>query len=118
MKNSSLAVVVWLAIVAHVVVAAMVKTRWTERPLLVALNLVVALCTLAYWIPRWYSYATKGIMWYASDQLIPLYALVVCVLSALALTGQYRGALPHWMVFAIDVLALAAFALFMGTFKM
>ena len=118
MKNSSLAVVVWLAIAAHVVVAAMVKTRWTERPLLVLLNLVVALCTVGYWMPRWYAYATKGITWYVSDQLIPLYAFVVCVLSVLALTGRYRGALPHWIVFAIDLLALAAFALFMMTFKM
>ncbi len=118
MKDSTIVVLVWCAIVAHIAVGVLTKWRRTDLPLLPLLNLIVALCVLGYWIPRWYSYIAKGITWYASDQLVPLYAVVVCVLSGVALTGRYRSAWPHWVVFAVDACALIVFAVFMSTFKM
>ncbi len=118
MSDAAIVVLVWSAIAMHLAVAVAVRSRRSDLTLLPILNLVVALCVLGYWIPRWYSYVTKGIIWYATDQLVPLYAIMVCVLSGFALAGRYRGTVPHWIVFGVDSAVLIAFAIFMITFKL
>ena len=118
MSDSTIAVLVWVAIAVHIAIGALVKWGRTDRPLLAILNLTVALCVLGYWIPRWYSYLADDITWYATDQLVPLYAILVCALSGLALTGRYRAMLPQWIVFTLDLIVLVAFAIFMMTFSL
>ena len=63
MSDAAIIVLVWFAIVAHVAVAYAVRMRRSDLPLLPMLNLLVAMCVLGYWIPRWYSYVAKGIIW-------------------------------------------------------
>lgn len=112
MKDATILALVVFALVLHLLVGVLVGTRRTDLPLLPLLNVAVALCVLGYWIPRWYAYATKGIIWYASDQLVPFYAIVVCLLSGVALAGRYRGSVPHWIVFGVDAAVLLAAALY------
>ncbi len=118
MSDPIILLLTWLALALHVLVMLPGVRRLTSLPLLPLLNLAVALCVLAYWIPRWYSYFFQGIRWYATDQLLPLYAVVVCVLAGLTLSGRYAGTVPHWMVLAIDALVLLAAALFFTFFRM
>src|SRR5690349_7151881 len=110
------AILAWIGLIAHVVVG-VVALRRSVAPaahrLVPLLNLVLALCVLAYWMRKWYGYATRGVTWYASDQLVPLYAIAVAVLSGIALAGWYDGRLPHWVVFVIDALAFLAAALYL-----
>ena len=87
-------------------------------PLVPLINLAVALCVLAHWAQRWYGYIAKGVTWYVSDQVLPLCAMLICVLSGATLFGRYHGTAPHWVVFGIDALALLAAALFFTFFKM
>ncbi len=119
MKNAMILAVLLLALALHLVAGVLVGTRRTPLPLLPMLNLAVAVCIIGYWIPLWYSYATRGIIWYASDQAVPAYAIAVCVLSVLALAGRFRGVVPHWIVFGVDaaVLAVAAFYFMFGGIK-
>ena len=46
------------------------------------------------------------------QELVPLYALVVCALAFFTLSGRYAAAVPHWIVFGIDLLVLIAAALY------
>ena len=107
----------WAAVVAHAGVFIATRYRRSDVSLVPSLNFVMALCVLLYWVPRWYSYLVKGVTWYATDQLVPLYALLVCVFSGLALTGHYRGSTLHWILFGIHALVCVAAAVFLGTFK-
>ncbi len=119
MTDATIKPLVFLVLAAHIAVGIAVPSRRTARPLLPLLNLVMALAVIAYWVPRWYSYVARGITWYATDQLVPAYAILVCLLSGLALSGRYRGMVPHWLVFGLDAAVLVAFAAFIlsGPFK-
>jgi hypothetical protein len=116
-SNLSIIVLSWVAAAAHVVVGILAWRRPAFRSLVPTVNLVVALCVLGYWARRWYDYVVNGTTWYLTDQSVPLYALAVCLLSAMALTGRYRGALPNALVFALDGLVLLAAALFFSVFR-
>lgn len=118
MSDSFVIAVAWLAFAAHVAVAVAVRRRVTDLSLVPLVNLVVALCVLAYWGQRWYGYIAKGITWYFSDQLLPLCAILVCLLSGATLSGRYHGTAPHWVVFGLDAIVLLAAALFFTFFKM
>ena len=116
------ATIACIGVAAHLVVGVMALRRPAGLsappllPLVPLLNLAVAVCVLGYWAHDWYGYLMRGVTWYASDQLVPLYAAVVAVLSALALAGRYDGRLAHgfqWFVFAVDALVLVAAALFL-----
>ena len=110
------AILAWTGLAAHLVVGAVALRRPAPPPthrLLPLLNLGVALCVLAYWVRVWYGYVARGVTWYVSDQMVPLYAIVVAVLSGTALAGTYDGRLAHWIVFVVDTLALAGAALYL-----
>ncbi len=115
MKNATILVLLLNVVALHLVVGVMVSTRRTQLPLLPLLNLAVAVCIVGYWVPLWYAYATRGIIWYANDQLVPLYAFMVCLLSGLALAGRYRGSVPHWIVFGVDAAVLVVASLYFMT---
>ena len=118
MGNTTLTVLAWLAVALHLVVGVLVARRISTLPLLPLMNGLFALTVLAYWVPRWISYATEDITWYGSDQVFPAYAVVVLALTATALAG--RAALPvvHWTVFVLDALVLLAAALLFSFFRM
>jgi hypothetical protein len=118
------ATLAWIAVAAHLVVG--VVSVASRRPaglpthplrwLLPALNLIVAACVLAYWARAWYGYATRGVTWYASDQLVPLYAAAIAVASALTLAGRFDGRVGQsiqWLAFGVDALAVTAAALYL-----
>ncbi|MEP7066593.1 MAG: hypothetical protein ABI889_11210 [Gemmatimonadota bacterium] len=113
------ATLAWIGVVAHLAVGIATLRRpaaLPARPLLPLLNLALALCVLAYWARAWYEYAARGITWYASDQLMPMYAVIVAILSALAFAGRYDGRLAHsfqWFAFGVDALVLAGAALYL-----
>jgi hypothetical protein len=113
------AVLAWIGLAAHLVVGVAMLRRPAElasRPLLPMLNLALAACVLAYWVREWYGYATRGIAWYATDQLAPLYAAAVAVMAILALTGRFDGRSAHWIqwiVFTVDALILTAASLYL-----
>ncbi|HTE47519.1 MAG TPA: hypothetical protein VK636_19915, partial [Gemmatimonadaceae bacterium] len=86
--------------------------RPSSIPLVPLMNLIVALCVLGYWVQRWYSYVFKGITWYATDQLVPAYALMALVIAALAISGRLSAPLPNWLIFGIDAIVIVAAALF------
>jgi len=118
MNDTALKAVAWLAVAVHAAVGVAAWRRPAGPPLVPLLNLVAALCVVAYWAQAWYGYLAQGVTWYATDQLLPLYAIAVCILSALALAGRGPGALAHWIVFAVDALVLLAAALFFTVFRM
>jgi hypothetical protein len=121
MSNVALVVTAWLAVAVHVVIGIVVWRRpggAPGAPLVPLLNLAVALCVMGYWVREWYSYVANGTTWYVTDQLLPLYAIVVCTLSLLALRGHCAGTVPHWLVFGIDAVVLLGAALLFSTFRM
>jgi hypothetical protein len=109
---------VWLAVVIHAVVGYIAWKKLSPLPLVPALNLLVALAVVAYWAQRWVGYLTKGITWYATDQALPVTALLVCVMSLLSITGRLTAAWPNWVVLTIDALILTAAACYFTFFRM
>ncbi|MEO8200222.1 MAG: hypothetical protein ABI679_06865 [Gemmatimonadota bacterium] len=117
MSDSSILVVVWMAVITHVIAGIVAGRRMTAFPVVPLVNLVVALCVLAYWVQRWYGYIVKGITWYATDQLLPLLAILAAVLSVLSLTGRFHNAWPQWIIFGVDLFVLLGAALFFMSFR-
>lgn len=118
MSDAVIKVVTWLALATQLLAGFAVWRHKAPFSLIVTLNLVAAACVLAYWGWRWYGYLFRGVTWYATDQLIPLCALLVLVLATLTLTGRFGGTALHWIIFGITTLALIAAALFFTFFKM
>ncbi len=118
MNDLTVSAIVWSGLVVHMVVG-VVALRGAARPQLVPLvNLLAAACILSYWATRWFGYLFRGLTWYATDQLIPLYAVLVCILAGLSLGGRYPGTTLNWLVFAAHTIALAVAALFFATFRL
>ena len=109
--------VAWLALAVQLLVGIVALRQKSMLPLIPLLNLVAALGVLAYWGQRWYKYLFQGVIWYATDQLIPLYAILVCILAVLTLSGRYPGVFLNWVVYGADTLVLLAAALFFSLFR-
>jgi hypothetical protein len=77
-----------------------------------------AACVVAYWAYRWYGYLFEGVTWYASDQIFPLYAIAVCVLAVLSLTGRYEAVTLNWIVFVVHTVVAIGAVLFVSFFRM
>lgn len=118
MSNAAVTTLSWLAVIAHISVGILAWRLGSPFPLLPIINLVTAGCVVLYWIPRWTAALSKGTTIYASDQLLPAYAIAVCVVSVLALTGRASWNGLHWFLFAIHSIACIAAALFFSSFKM
>ena len=116
MGNVAVAVVAWVGALAHVVVAVMVRRRVLGPTLVPLLNLLTAGLVLAYWANRWYGYVARGTTWYASDQLLPLYALLVCVLAATAMWTRTSG-VAQWVFLTIDGVALLGAAIVLSMLR-
>jgi hypothetical protein len=117
-NNAALTALAWLALTIHLVVGVVVLRRAANPSLLPLLNLIAAGCVLAYWGRRWFGYLFRSITWYASDQLIPLAALVVAIMAILTLSGRYHSTTFHWLVYGLDTLVLIGAVLFLTFFRM
>lgn len=118
MGNTALTGLAWTAVAIHVCGGTIAWRRGTTIPLLPLINLATALCVVAYAAKDWVDVFTRGITWYASDQLLPAYAIFVCVFAGLALSGRIAAAPWHWAIFALHLAALLAAALFFTFFRM
>ncbi len=118
MSDISIRVLVWFALIAHLVVGLLSWRRGSALPLVAAVNLLLAGCVVVYWMVRWYDVIAHGIIWYATDQFLPLYAVGVCVFSGLALAGKVVAQPMHWVIFCLQTLVLIATVLFFTFFKM
>lgn len=110
--------IAWLALAIHLLVGAAIRRHRMPVSSLAALNLVTGACVLLYWGRRWFGYLFRGISWYATDQVIPAYALLVCLLAVLSLSGRYQGIGAQWLIFLLDTLVLLGAVLFFTFFRM
>jgi hypothetical protein len=117
-ENLLAALVVGILLTAHFVVGALSWRYHAGLRYLPWLNFVTAGGVVVYWMQRWYGVLVHGIRWYGTDQLLPAYALVVCVVSVLAISRQVKLVPLHWTVFAAHLIVLIGAAVFMVTFKM
>jgi hypothetical protein len=118
MSNFAITSVAWLGLALHLVVGILTMRTAGLRLLVPAVNLIIAACVLAYWVPRWYGYLFRGIGWSASDQLIPLYAVFVSVLAGGTLAGRYFAVTLNWLVFAFHAVVFVGAVLFVTFFRM
>jgi len=108
----------WVGLGLHLLVGIVSLRSAGPRQLVPAVNLLIAACVILYWAQRWYSYLFRGITWYASDQLMPLYAILVCVLAAGTLAGRYTAVTLNWIVFAVHAAVFVGAVLFVTFFRM
>ncbi len=118
MSNVVVASIAWLALAIHLAVG-LLQWRHPERAAaLPFLSLATGVCILAYWIPRWYSYVARGVRWYASDQVVPLYGLALCLLAGITITYSGRLMVAHRVILWADAAVLLLAALFLTFFRM
>ena len=117
MRNAMVTGLAWLTVVGHLAAGIASKRQGSVLPYVVVLNLVVAVCVVAYWMQRWYSYLFQGITYYLTDQAMPLFFIGVIVVSVLGLMGRNTGSWPHWVIFGVDAAVSVAAALFFSTFR-
>ena len=118
MSNLVIAAIAWVGLGLHLIVGILALRSAASRQLVPALNLITAACVILYWVHRWFGYLSRGITWYASDQLIPLYAIFVCVLAGGTLASRYSAATLNWLVFAVHAVVLVGAVLFVTFFRM
>ena len=118
MSNVLLATIAWIALALHIAVGVVTLRSGGWRPWLPLLNLTIGVCVLAYWASRWYGYLFQGVIWYASDQLIPAYAALVCALAIASLSGRCQAVGLNWVAFAIHSVVVIGAVLFVTFFKM
>ncbi|HTL05921.1 MAG TPA: hypothetical protein VL241_09250 [Gemmatimonadales bacterium] len=118
MSDATLRALAWSGFMIQVLAGAAVLRHKAPGSLLVVLNLVMAGAVLVYWGQRWFGYLFRGITWYATDQLIPAYALLVCLLAVLTLLGRSQFGGIHGWIFGLNTLILLAAALFFSFFRM
>jgi len=118
MSNFAIAVIAWVGLALHLVVGIMAIRTAGARPLVSAVNLITAASVLAYWVYRWYGYLFRGITWYATDKLIPLYSIFVCVLAGGALARQFSAVALNWLVLTFHAVVFVGAVLFVTFFRM
>ena len=118
MSKLAIAALAWCGLGLHLLVGVLALRSAGPRQLVPAVNLLTAACVIAYWGQRWYGYLFRGITWYASDQVLPLYAILVCVLAAATLTGRFTAVTLNWIAFAVHAAVFVAAVLFVSLFRM
>ena len=118
MTDLMIAAVAWIALGLHLAVGIATLRSGGARPWLPLLNLTIAGGVLAYWASRWYGYLFHGVTWYASDQVIPLYAFLVCAVSVISLSGRYHVGALDWAAFAVHGVVAIGAVLFLNFFEM
>jgi hypothetical protein len=117
MKDSSIAVLLSIALLAHLLIGFAVGKKIYPLTPLVLINLSIALAVLGYWAGKWYSYIFDGIQWYIADQWLPLYAALICCAAIGYFAGKIIYPVLHWGIFVIDLAVIVAALLFFLLFK-
>lgn len=117
MTNTQFTAVAWIALLAHIVIGVLTYRRMSSAQLIPLLNVGVALCVLGYCLTRWYGNVFRGIVWYWTDQVLPLYAILSLCAAVMALTGRMQITWPNTAVFAGNALVSAAAVVFVSTFR-
>lgn len=113
MSNVAIRALLWCVLFAHLTAGVLSWRRGSALPLLPLINFATAAAVVAYWMQRWYGVLVRGITWHGTDQLLPLYALAVCIFSGVALAGKGGAAGPvHWSIFTLHLLVVIAATLF------
>ena len=118
MSDTTIRIMLYLGVVLQLFVGVTAWRRGSAVPLIPLVNLAGHACVVAYAVTRWYGVIAHGTIWYGTDQLLPLYALAVCVFSLLTLSGKVSGVPVHWAIFGVQSVVLMAAALFVTFFKM
>lgn len=118
LRDSQILALLWIAFAVHAAIAFLVYRKLQGFPLLVGVNALIGTGVVLYWMRNWYAYAVKGINWYWTDQLFPLYAVCVLIVSLLFFAGKNLGNVVHWLIFSLHVLIIFAAALFFSFFKL
>ena len=117
MSNLALTAIAWVGLGVHVLVAILAR-RSPQWRLVPAVNFIVAACVVVYWARRWFGYLFRGITWSASDQWMPLYAILVCVLAAGTLAARWSATTLNWLAFTIHAVVFVGAVLFVTFFRM
>jgi len=118
MSNFVITVLAWVGLGLHLLVGILALRSAGSRQLVPVLNLIIAACVVAYWAQRWFGYVFRGITWSVSDQAIPLYAILVCILAGGTLAGRYSAVTLNWLVFTLHTVAFVGAVLFVALFRM
>lgn len=118
MRDSHILALLWVAVTVHAAVGLAVMRRLQHLSPVVALNTGMAILVLLYWMPKWHSYLFRGIHWYWTDQLYPLWAVGVVGIGILAFLGRGSENPIHWVAFACHFLVLLGAALFFSFFRL
>ncbi len=111
------AVIAWAGLSLHAAAALIVWRRQVGIAPIVWVNFVTSLSVLGWWAIRWYGTLTRGTSWTVSDQALPLYAFLVCLLCGLTASGRTPGGAVHWPLFLLHAIVLLAAALFLTFFR-
>ena len=118
MSNLAITAIAWVGLGVHVLVAILARRSAQWRLLVPAVNFIIAACVVVYWAQRWFGYFFRGITWSASDQWMPLYAILVCVLAAGTLAARWSATTLNWLAFTIDAVVFVGAVLFVTFFRM
>jgi hypothetical protein len=118
MSNSLFTTLAWLGFAAHVVAGLVAWRRIGDVRLVAGVNLIVALIIVGYWTTRWYAYLADGAERNITDQLFPMFAVLVASLATGTLAGWWTLAGLHWTVLALHGLVLLGAVLYAGFFRM
>lgn len=118
MSDPAIRALTYLAVIVHLTIGVFAWRRGSAVPLLALVNLATAACVVVYALNDWYGVITRGIIWYGTDQLLPLYALAVCIFSIASLMGKVVATPVHWLIFSVHLIVLIAAALFFTFFRM
>jgi hypothetical protein len=116
-RMSAPVVIAWSGLCFHAAAVLAVWRRPGSVTPLVSVNLVTSLSVLGWWASRWYGSLRHGTTWSLSDQALPLYAFLICLLCGVTLTGRTPGAALHWLAFALHAIVLLVAALFLTFFR-
>lgn len=117
MTNIQFTALAWIALLGHAIVGVLAWRHLGDARLLPVLNAFAAICVIAYWTMRWYGNISRGAVWYWTDQLVPLYAIVSLCAALMTLTGRMQVTWPNILVFVVNSMASVAAVLFVSTFR-
>jgi hypothetical protein len=117
-SDAAFTTLAWLGLAAHIMAAIAAGRRVGDVRLVAGVNLIVALGIVGYWTTRWYAYVADGVQWNITDQLFPLFAVLVASLATGTLAGWWTLAWLHWTVLTIDGLVFMGAVLYATFFRM
>ena len=118
MSNLAIKAIAWIGLGVHVLVAILARRSAQWRLLVPAVNFIVAACVVVYWAQRWFGYLFRGITWSPTDQLMPLYAILICVLAGGTLAARWSPPTLNWLAFTLHAVVFIGAVLFVTFFRM